>query len=107
MSPIFYEIKKNICLQIKCSGTGPVVPADAVVYIHYSSYLENEEVPFDVSFLRNKRPVNFVLGQGFLIKGLEIGIMTMRKKEKSQFLLHPDMAYGMMGCPPRIPGGNK
>lgn len=88
---------------IKCSGTGPVVPPDAVVYVHYSSYFDNIEVPFDVSFLRSKKPVRFVLGQNVLIKGMEIGIQTMKRKEKSQFLLHPDVAYGRMGCPPRIP----
>lgn len=89
---------------VKNGGSGPVVPPDAAVYIHYSSYLENDEVPFDVSFLRNKNPVRFVLGHNSLIAGMEIAVRTMRKKEKSQFLIHPDLAYGKMGCPPRIPG---
>ena len=28
---------------------------------------------------------------------------SMRRNERSQFLISPDYAFGEMGCPPRIP----
>lgn len=87
-------------------GTGSVIPEDAVVYIHYNAYTELDEIPYDVTFLRNKEPIRLVLGSAGLIPGLEMGILTMKKSEKAQFLIHPDLAYGKMGCPPRIPPGN-
>jgi len=42
-------------------------------------------------------------GGGKLLTGLDIGISTMRVKEKSRFLLRADYAFGEKGCPPRIP----
>ena len=40
---------------------------------------------------------------GKLLPGVEIGITTMRVKEKSRFLIRPRYAFGEKGCPPRIP----
>ena len=37
------------------------------------------------------------------LPGLYIGISTMRKGEKSQFLLSPKYGFLEMGCPPRVP----
>jgi len=42
-------------------------------------------------------------GSGKLLQGVEIGISTMRVKEKSHFLIRAEYAYGERGCPPRIP----
>ena len=42
-------------------------------------------------------------GSGNLLQGLEIGIGTMRLKEKSRFLIRAKYAFGERGCPPRIP----
>lgn len=48
-------------------------------------------------------PFSFVLGGGKVIKGWEVGVSTMKKGEKSLFILKPDYAYGANGSPPRIP----
>ena len=42
-------------------------------------------------------------GSGKLLPGVEIGISTMRVKEKARFLICAEYAYGDKGCPPRIP----
>ena len=44
-----------------------------------------------------------MLSIGEQILGWEIAIPTMKKGEKSRFLIKPEYAYGKMGCPPRIP----
>jgi len=42
-------------------------------------------------------------GSGTLLPGMEIGVGTMRMKEKSRFLIRAEYAFGDKGCPPRIP----
>ena len=37
------------------------------------------------------------------LAGLEVAFSSMKKKEKSRFLIKPQYAYGKMGSPPRIP----
>lgn len=71
--------------------------------VHYIAYVENIQEPFDVTYLRGRRPKRFTLGQGELIPGLEIGIKTMRTGENARFLIAPELAYRKYGCPPRIP----
>jgi FK506-binding protein 6 len=77
------------------------VPSDAFVVFNCNAFCDNEDEPFDSSFMRN-RPFKARLGKGDLLMGLEEAIMTMKKSEKSQFLIHYDLAYGELGCPPRI-----
>ncbi|XP_066901703.1 inactive peptidyl-prolyl cis-trans isomerase FKBP6 isoform X2 [Halyomorpha halys] len=83
-------------------GNGNVVPPKSVVYFHYNSYLEMEEIPFDSSYLRNEKPLRMQLGHGDLYLGFEKSLLTMREGEKSQFLVHSDYAFGKLGAPPRI-----
>jgi FKBP-type peptidyl-prolyl cis-trans isomerase len=91
--------------QILKQGTGNVVAKDAAVYIHYNSYFEMEEVPFDTSYLRSHKPNRIQLGSGSVYSGFEIALTTMKQGEKSQFLVQPAYAFGKMGVPPRIPPG--
>ena len=83
--------------------TGGSVPENGIIKIHYSLYLEGQDEPFDSSILRGK-PEKYKITDGSLISGLVIGILTMKKHEKAQFLIDFQYAYGMYGCPPRIPG---
>ena len=78
------------------------VPDDGVVKIHYSMHLEGQDEPYDSSTLRGKAE-KYKIGDGQLITGLEIGILTMKKQEKAQFWINYNYAFGVLGCPPRIP----
>lgn len=78
------------------------VPEDSTITIHYSLQLEGQDEPFDSSVLRG-RPERYKLGDGQVIEGLEVGVRTMKKGEKAQFLIDWMYAYGQFGCPPRIP----
>lgn len=91
-------IKKKILRE----GTGAVISADALVRIHYAGFFEFNEVPFDSSYLRGKS-FEFILGHSGVVPGLDIAVSTMRSNEKSEFILHPSLAFGKLGCPPRIP----
>ncbi|XP_014247946.1 inactive peptidyl-prolyl cis-trans isomerase FKBP6-like isoform X1 [Cimex lectularius] len=92
------KVKKKILRQ----GTVQL-PPNAAVYIQYNSYLELEEVPFDSSYLRSKHPFRLQLGLQVVYEGFELSICTMKKGEKSQFLIDHTYAFGKMGAPPRIP----
>jgi len=78
------------------------VPDDSTITMHYSLQLEGQDEPFDSSVLRG-RPERYKLGDGQVIEGLEVGIKSMKKGEKAQFLIDWMYAYGQYGCPPRIP----
>lgn len=87
---------------VKQKGVGENVPQDAQVSVHYIGYFEYRDEPFDSTYSSGK-PRTLRLGQGYIIPGLEIGIRSMQKHEISVFLIHPDLAYKAIGCPPRIP----
>ncbi|XP_042201529.1 inactive peptidyl-prolyl cis-trans isomerase FKBP6 [Callorhinchus milii] len=84
------------------SGSGPVVPADALVSVYYSAYVEHANEPFD-SNVHRKVPGFMKLGRDITLVGMELGVRTMREGEFARFLLKPEYAYGRLGCPPRIP----
>ena len=76
------------------------IPEKGSVTIHYSMMLEYQDEPFDSSYLRG-RAERYRLDDGQLLPGLELGIRTMKNSERAEFLIHPDYAFGGMGCPPR------
>lgn len=87
---------------VKQKGVGDVVPSNAQITVHYIGYFEYRDEPFDSTYSCGK-PRSLRLGQGYIIPGLELGILSMHRHEISMFLIHPDLAYKAIGCPPRIP----
>lgn len=94
-----YRIFKCITKQ----GKGEVIGnKKARVQCHYDGYFENEDRPFDSSHLRGT-PQSFISGNGTVLVGLNLAVMTMRVKEEAQFIIGYEYLYGDMGCPPRVP----
>ncbi|GFV07579.1 inactive peptidyl-prolyl cis-trans isomerase FKBP6 [Trichonephila clavipes] len=91
-----------ILKEVLTCTAGEVIPDKSVVFVHYEAYLDDRKEPFDSTRLRRK-PFKFLLDDGNLIPGLEMGIKTMKKGELSRIMVHPSYAFGEMGCPPRIP----
>lgn len=87
---------------VKQEGVGEAVPPGAQITVKYVGYFEFRDEPFDSSFLRGHTET-YMLGDGSLLPGLEIAISSMRKHETAIFIVHPDLAFGNFGCPPRIP----
>ncbi|KAL4721213.1 hypothetical protein ACJJTC_000319 [Scirpophaga incertulas] len=85
-------------------GTGPVVPVDAEVTVHYAAYWEKAKIPFDSTMTMNVgSPMNIRLGIGKCLPGLEIGLTTVRgPTARFILLLQPRLAWGPNGVPPRI-----
>ncbi|NXE29154.1 FKBP6 isomerase, partial [Ardeotis kori] len=70
--------------------------------VTYSGFLEHLDEPFCVNHY-SASPGLMKLGKDITLRGLEIGVLTMKKGEVARFVFTPDYAYGQMGCPPLIP----
>lgn len=72
--------------------------------VHYEGRLLQDGTLFDSSYQRGQ-PLAFPVGVGAVIKGWDIGIMSMEVGEKSQIVITSDYGYGDEGRPGIIPGG--
>jgi len=84
-----YEILKN--------GTGQEAKNGNEVLVHYVGTLENG-TKFDSSRDKNK-PFNFVLGQGQVIKGWDLGVLGMKVGEIRKLIIPSNIGYGEQGTP--------
>ncbi|MBU0969087.1 MAG: peptidylprolyl isomerase [Proteobacteria bacterium] len=83
------------------AGAGSDTKAGDRVKVHYTGVLEDGK-KFDSSRDRGE-PIGFVLGQGEVIKGWDLGIAGMKKGEMRRLLLAYPLAYGEAGYPGVIP----
>jgi peptidylprolyl isomerase len=84
-------VKKRLLLE----GNGES-PSDGLeVQVYYTGKLEENGKVFDSTNSGN--PFRFILGEGQVIKGWDIGVKSMRKGEKAEFILAPNYAYGEKG----------
>lgn len=81
-------------------GEGPTPARGDTVVINYTGRLKDGKV-FDSSV--GKRPFEFRLGQGQVIRGWDKGVATMHVGGKRRLTIPPDLAYGSQGYPGLIP----
>ena len=92
----------GVMKRVLIPGSGLVCPPFARVRVHYNAYFEMNDEPFDSTHLRNKS-FEFKLGANQVVYGLEVGVATMKKHEKAQFIFEPEYYIGKFGCEPRVP----
>ena len=61
-----------------------------VVKIHYDAKIGDNVI--DSS--RNKQPIEFTVGEGFVIKGLDEAVLGLESGEKKTVVVPPEKAYG-------------
>ncbi|NWU97928.1 FKBP6 isomerase, partial [Upupa epops] len=83
-------------------GSGPTVLPHSSVSVKYSGYLEHSDKPFCTNH-SCKFPELMKLGKDVTLRGLDVGLLTMKKGEMARFIFSPDYAYGRWGCHPLIP----
>ena len=81
----------GLIVQDEVIGTGAEAVAGSLVSVQYTGKLENGTV-FDTSV--GKAPIQFPLGQGYVIPGWELGITGMKVGGKRLLIIPPDMGYG-------------
>ena len=99
--PIILTNDNRLQKVIITEGSGPLLQPGEEVSVLYSGLLLNNQTPFDST--SNDEPFTFILGQGQVISGWDIGISSMKKGEMSMLLLAPEYGYGSEGRPPKIP----
>ena len=82
-------------------GSGVKPKKGNPVSVHYRGTFESGD-EFDCSYERG--PLDFNVGTGMVIKGWDLGVLSMSVGEKAQLVIHSDYGYGNKGYPPVIPG---
>ena len=83
------------------AGAGAQAVAGKTVKVHYTGKFPDGKV-FDSSVSRGE-PIEFVLGQGRVIKGWDEGIALMKVGGKATLTVPPHLAYGERGAGGVIP----
>lgn len=73
------------------------------VSIHNSGYLGDGTWKLIYSSLQSGQPIEFGLGSGKVIKGLDEGVALMHVGDKMRLIIPYQLAYGEAGMPPDIP----
>ena len=104
-STLLFEVELvnilNIDYEEVEAGSGPTVEPGQTVRVHYTGTLE-DGTQFDSSVERDQ-PFEFVVGQGMVIPGWDIGLQKMNVGTKAILTIPPALAYGAQGSPPVIP----
>ena len=93
-------VKKHIITE----GTGENPQDHDEVQVYYTGKLHTNGKVFDST--TEGTPFKFSLNEGSVIKGWDIGVSSMKKGEKSEFILEPQYAYGERGAGNDIPGNS-
>jgi len=91
----------DLQIEIISTGTGPTPQPGQTVVVHYTGCFTDGQ-KFDSSLDRND-PFSFVLGQGQVIAGWDLGFAKMKVGDKAKLTIPPELAYGREGYPGAIP----
>lgn len=92
---------KGVIKRVLVQGTGSRPPRGNEVEVHYVGKLE-DGTQFDSSRDRDAS-FRFVLGEGQVIKGWDLGVASMSVGEKSMLTIQPQYGYGEAGAGGSIP----
>ena len=84
-------------IEILEPGTGAKAQNGNRLTVHYAGYLE-DGTKFDSSIDRGE-PFSFVLGQGLVIQGWELGLQDSQAGEKRKLIIPSELGYGETGTP--------
>ena len=86
---------------VEVQGNGPLlVPGDKVMVTYVGSLLSGKV--FD-SVLSTKHPFTFRVGRSEVIVGWDQILQMMRPGDKWVVIIPPELGYGRLGSPPKIP----
>jgi FK506-binding protein 1 len=96
------QLAPGISKKILRAGDGSEPPKTGdTITVHYHGALEDGS-KFDSSYDRDE-PFETEIGVGRVIKGWDVGMMTMCPGEKAILTIDGANGYGASGSPPKIP----
>tara|TARA_A100001015_G_scaffold250788_1_gene289395 strand:+ start:214 stop:1248 length:1035 start_codon:yes stop_codon:yes gene_type:complete len=99
--------KTGVHTKIVKKGKGDRLGKGSIAVLNYRARLFDSKTPgkgpmFTSTYQRDK-PIEFKLGVGQVLPGLEMGVYGMKKGEERYVFIPPYLAYGDQGSPPVIP----
>ena len=91
----------KLIIEDLAEGSGYEVKSGDIVSIHYTGTFE-DGTKFDSSYDR-KEPFETAIGEGYVIKGWDEGVLGMKVGGKRKLIIPYDMAYGEAGISGVIP----
>lgn len=85
-------------------GTGAEAKDGDKVKVNYTGRLLKTNFMFDTSIGPGKKPFEFQIGKGSVIKGWDQGVAGMKVGGKRKLTIPSRLGYGERGSPPKIPG---
>lgn len=95
--PGLAEDPSGLLVKIERQGTGPVPAKGAIAVAAYKLMLPSGEIIDSSDFHGGK--VEFRVGAGKLISGLDLALLAMRQGEKRLIVIPPELGYGPRGLP--------
>src|SRR5439155_24294851 len=90
-------------IEVKAIQQPLVAQKGDMIWVHYTGKLQSNGKQFDSSFDRRDpqtnqpTPINFILGEGHVIKGWDEGIAGMKVGDKRQLIIPPQLGYAERG----------
>ncbi len=97
----FETTESGLRYQMIVNGTGKKAEKGKTVSVHYKGALADGK-EFDNSYKR-KKPIEFPLGQGYVIEGWDEGISLLHVGDKARFIIPSYLGYGENGAGGVIP----
>lgn len=69
--------------------------------LHYKAHLKDGTLVDSSS--KNKKPFEFILGEGQVIQGWDLGLVGMKVGGVRRITIPPSLAYGHRGIPKLVP----
>ncbi len=99
--PPTHRSASGIAYQDTLEGTGAPAAFGSLVKVHYVGMLL-DGTQFDSSYDRGT-PLQFTIGKGEAMKGLDEGLLGMRVGGKRHMIVPPELAYGAQGLEGLVP----
>ena len=97
----FEQTASGLRYQIIQKGSGKQAKSGDTVSVHYKGQLADGTI-FDSSYKRYE-PIDFILGQGQVIRGWDEGLALLSIGDKARFVIPSDLGYGARGAGGVIP----
>jgi len=94
----FKQGNSGIQVYVERPGYGTKAKNGSHIKVHYEGWLAKDYSMFDSSRAK-RRPFEFELGKGDMIKGWELALNDIRQGTKLQLKIPSKLAYGSQGIP--------